>query len=161
MSRRRLPAPVWRAAYKAAWFVRKGVWYAPWPHLNGALAAVWVGDQVLVVRNSYNSYFTLPGGRLNRGETYRAAAARELHEETGVAVDPGSLKPVHAENLYRPFGKARVEIFEICLIEKPEIRLDPVEIAEFRWQTAEELKQRALFGPVVRYLLKNSSHGQP
>jgi 8-oxo-dGTP pyrophosphatase MutT (NUDIX family) len=36
--------------------------------------------------------FIMPGGKWEEGETYRETAARELFEETGVQVDPTSLK---------------------------------------------------------------------
>lgn len=157
MTRRGLPAPLWRAAYKAAWALRKGVWYAPWPHLNGALSAVWVGDQVLLVRNSYNSYFTLPGGRLNRGESYVAAAARELDEETGITIAQDRLTLARRENMHRPFGRAVVEIFETVLDELPAVVLDPVEIAEYRWETVPGSENLPLFSPVRRYLRERTA----
>lgn len=152
MTGQRIPVRLWRSAYKAAWLVRKGLWYAPWPHLNGALVAVWAGDRVLLVRNSYNDYFTLPGGRLNGGETYRDAAARELLEETGIAVKPAALTPALSEDRLRPLGSARVDIFQIRMQMAPTVRPDPVEIADYRWCTSEEAGQLSLFRPVRRYL---------
>jgi 8-oxo-dGTP diphosphatase len=37
----------------------------------------------------------IPGGRLEAGESVAAGAARELAEETGVAVDPAGLELLH------------------------------------------------------------------
>jgi 8-oxo-dGTP diphosphatase len=142
----------WRAAYKAAWIVRSAVWFSPWPHLNGALTAVWVDRRILIVRNSYNNYCTLPGGRLNRGESYARAAARELKEETGISVEASQLETVRQERIRRPFGSSRVEIFKIDLPKVPSVVLDPVEIAEYRWCTLGETAGLTLFGPVRRYL---------
>lgn len=45
------------------------------------------GDQVLLVRRAnppLQGQWSLPGGRLEQGETAQAAALRELREETGV-----------------------------------------------------------------------------
>lgn len=47
------------------------------------------GKQVLMVKNkgSHGSYYTLPGGRVEKGETLKEAAIRETKEETGLDVE--------------------------------------------------------------------------
>ncbi|MGW0655888.1 NUDIX domain-containing protein [Streptomyces umbrinus] len=42
----------------------------------------------------YEGHWALPGGHVDEGETSRAAAARELLEETGVQVAPADLKQI-------------------------------------------------------------------
>lgn len=47
------------------------------------------GDDVLVIRRGWEPHkdeLALPGGHVDRGETSRVAAARELREETGIRV---------------------------------------------------------------------------
>ena len=39
------------------------------------------------------TWWELPGGGIEEGETYREAAVRELHEETGIAVGPEQVGP--------------------------------------------------------------------
>ncbi len=48
-------------------------------------------NQVLLVRRHGSSRWDLPGGGVKRGETLRAAAAREAFEETGSRVEPDYL----------------------------------------------------------------------
>lgn len=159
MSGGRYRVRLWRSAYQVAWSLRGAFWLMPWPHMNGAMTAVWVGDRVLMVRNSYNDYFTFPGGRLDRGEGFAEAAARELSEETAVSLEPDALKLAVGLDRARPFGQARLEIFECRLPARPEVVPDAVEIAEHHWWPASEALSRTLYGPVRAYLEATGDRG--
>jgi 8-oxo-dGTP pyrophosphatase MutT (NUDIX family) len=50
-------------------------------HGNILLAKTWLGRQ----------FWSLPGGGISKGESPKDAAARELHEEVAMDVDPGKL----------------------------------------------------------------------
>lgn len=53
------------------------------------------GARVLLLRRAgtgfFDGLFSLPGGHVEEGESVRAAAARELREETGLHVEPADL----------------------------------------------------------------------
>lgn len=56
----------------------------------GVSAAVFRGRRVLLVERAKPpllGFWSLPGGRVEPGETVRAAAVRELREETGIEAD--------------------------------------------------------------------------
>jgi hypothetical protein len=51
-----------------------------------------VGSQVIVCTNSDGISHPWPGGKREPGESFSQTAIREVHEETGWHVDPGSLR---------------------------------------------------------------------
>lgn len=60
-----------------------------------------VGGEFVLCENAEGCHL-VPGGRRQSGESYRDTAVREVHEETGWLVRPGSLRTVgwlHLENL--------------------------------------------------------------
>ncbi|MDF1734261.1 MAG: NUDIX hydrolase [Minwuia sp.] len=106
----------------------------------------------MVVRNSYNRWHTLPGGRVDRGETFRAGAARELREETGIALPETDFTCVHAETHRWQQRTERIEIHATDLETRPAVHLDAVEIAEARWLTVDAALALRLYPPLRHYL---------
>ncbi|MCP5373088.1 MAG: NUDIX domain-containing protein [Hyphomicrobiales bacterium] len=118
----------WRLALRAAypllvWFEDRTGRRQP-----AAVVAVWHGGRLLVVRHSYRTGDELPGGALRRGETPRAAAARELREETGIAADPADLVPFATMGV-QP-GVVLKTIYEYRPRHRPTLRIDNREIVE-------------------------------
>lgn len=79
-------------ALRCAFQLLRLYWFVFRPRSQGAFVAVWARGRLLCIRNSYRRELGLPGGRVRRGEEEREAAARELREEVGVVVDPGTLQ---------------------------------------------------------------------
>ena len=63
----------------------------------GVGAVVLDGDRVLLIKRGHaplKGQWSLPGGRVEVGETLEQAIAREVHEETGLAIDVGPMVEV-------------------------------------------------------------------
>jgi 8-oxo-dGTP pyrophosphatase MutT (NUDIX family) len=118
-----------------------------------ASAWVWVRDRrVLVVRPSRSDAFYLPGGKPEPGETYADAAAREVGEEIGVAVDAADLSlltEIVAPAHNRPAG---TEVRLICFAGgTPDGEPKAAnEIAELAWFASSQAGRCA---PAIRLLI--------
>ncbi len=70
----------------------------------GASACVWKDGKVLLIQRAKPpaGLWALPGGQVEFGETARAAASRELQEETGVTADLTEFAGLHEIILKQP-----------------------------------------------------------
>lgn len=83
-------------------------------------------DQHILLVRKPRSRWTLPGGKIECGETHAGAAARELQEETGLAVDD-VLYMMQLEA-----GNTRHHVFEASVLNLDEAR--PLnEIFDCQW----------------------------
>ncbi|MBM4385237.1 MAG: NUDIX hydrolase [Deltaproteobacteria bacterium] len=121
------------------------------PHVRGVGVFVRHADHLLLVRSTYQSWWGLPGGRIDRGETPRVAAARELREETALAVDPGALTDLGDLHLEHNHIRDHVTFFELRCELEPIVRCDGAEIAELRWVREGEIASLKLWPPLAAW----------
>lgn len=143
--------------YKLAYRLMRTAWRLTNPLTHGALVLIWSRGEVLLVRNSYVSYYSAPGGFVKSGEDAREAARRELLEEVGLDVPPEALSL--ALELTHPWEYKRdhVKIFELTLDERPVVNVDHREVVEALWVSPEEALQRNVFPPLKRVILEKQA----
>jgi len=147
-----------RTGYRALriwWWIRR-------PALTGSYVAVWHGDRLLLIRNSYKSGETLPCGGLKRGETHRGAARRELKEEVGIEVEEHQLLFACEIEVEGPLATDRAHFFELEVDAEPAVEIDGREVVWAGFCPLEKLAQRPLIRSVRAYLERRSaSTGSP
>ncbi|MAN62371.1 MAG: DNA mismatch repair protein MutT [Parvibaculum sp.] len=115
--------------YPFAHFCLRIYWRFSRPLTAGArVVVIDEKDRVLLVRHTYMSGWYLPGGGVDRGETMRRAAERELWEEVGVT-PKGDL---HFFGLYANFAEFKSDHVSLFVLRSFDIEVQPNrEIAEF------------------------------
>jgi 8-oxo-dGTP diphosphatase len=110
-----------------------------WVGVHGVIAR---GEQLLVLKRAPSmSYrpgsWDLPGGHLAVGESFEECLAREIGEETGLAISSPRLLGIH--NSAGPY----LQMIFACDIgdDARDIRLRPHEHIESRWISLTELAQ--------------------
>lgn len=116
-------------------------------------------DAVLLHRMVPESWWAVPGGRVEPGEIAEEAMARELLEELGLALTPGRLLAV-IETRFSHNGVRFEEVglyFEVearGVPETPFSRQDGDALLEFEWFRIDDLEDRDIRPRCVLELLK-------
>ncbi len=153
-SRASLLDRAWRLALLVGFSLARIWWRMRKPQHQGALVAMHVGGQVLLLRSSYRRAWNFPGGGVHAGEQPMAAARREMVEEIGVdvaALGDSALRPGPIECGVWDGRQERVHMFELSLDQLPRLRLDGREIVAARLVSPGEARGLRLTGPVAAY----------
>jgi ADP-ribose pyrophosphatase YjhB (NUDIX family) len=146
-----------RLAYRIAYRLMCAYWRLTHAHTHGALVAIWHQGKILLVRNSYVDYYSLPGGYLKANETARDAALRELTEELSIRILPNELRMGHEET-HRWVGKTdHVTLFDVEVAVRPPFRVDRREVVEADFFTPEAALALNLFPPLRRHIEQHQS----
>jgi len=127
-------------------------WLFHRPQLVGSCVAVWHRKRLLLIRNSYKSGETLPGGGIHRGESPREAARRELAEEVGLEVPPEQLEFAVEIDYVGRKADDHVHFFELHLASEPTLSIDRREVIWAGFCPSTQLAERPLIGCIRAYI---------
>jgi 8-oxo-dGTP diphosphatase len=145
-------------AYVCAYRAMRTYWKVRHPTTHGTLVTLWNQGEVLLVRNSYVPYYSLPGGYIHKDETARQAVVRELSEEIGVIADPDQLELVLEKTHDWEGKKDHVQIFSLELPSRPNIAVDNREVIEAKWYSPARALELQLFPPLREVIEKRAGH---
>lgn len=143
---------LYQTAYKGAYKMMRVYWAVRRPDTHGALVAIWHGGRILLVKNSYLEYFSLPGGYVRLEETGKGAAVRELLEEVGIGITEDKLEPALDITHDWEGKRDHVEIFRLDLPYEPKIKVDNREVVSAQLYTPEEALKLKLFPPIAQHI---------
>lgn len=111
------------------------------------------GDNKILLTKCWlgSGEWILPGGGLHKGEAALAGAARELQEETGLALDGVELQFIAEQPVSDHGLRYTAVVYRIKLKTTPALRRQKFEISEAEWMPLKDLKN---LSPATATLLK-------
>jgi ADP-ribose pyrophosphatase YjhB (NUDIX family) len=106
--------------------------------------------RLVLLRQPPGHGWSLPAGLLKRGEPAIVAAARELHEESGVLVRPEDLRPAQPSAVVHARGRWIDVVFEARVPADVEFVVDGGEVFEAAWHPLDDLPKLTV--PTARLL---------
>ncbi len=95
------------------------------------------GTKILLVKNHNGKCWTFPKGHIEKNESEKQTALREIKEETGlnVIIEPN----FRQTSIYRPFGKIKKQVvFFLARATDATVSVQPSEIDYYLWVSIED-----------------------
>lgn len=127
------------------------------PDVSGVYIAVWADSKILVIKNSYKPYYTLPCGGLQKHETPAQGAIRELFEEVKISTSTDDLHVAGHFLSKIEYMNDSITLFELNLEDTPWFQVDNREVVKADFITPDSALKMKLF-PVVRDYLTSKKH---
>jgi len=154
LAMKKIPDIIVRIFLKAAYLASIIFCFIFRPATKSAIIAVWLKNEVLIVKNSYYHKYVIPGGYINRGEHPLEAAVREVKEEIGIFAAPHQLKKICVLKETFHYKRETINCFELILNAPPQIRLDYREVVWAEFMTLRKALNLKLSSPVRMFLVK-------
>jgi 8-oxo-dGTP diphosphatase len=113
------------------------------------------GGRALLIQRRDDHHWEPPGGVLELGESIHDGLRREIHEETGLDVEPDALTGV-----YKNMTRGIVALVFRCTATGGKLTVNE-EVTAFRWATPAEVSDLTAEAYAVRILDALRDHGAP
>ena len=135
--------------YKLAYRALLALWFFTRPTVCGVYIAIWYKEKLLIIKNSYKQSFTIPCGRIKRGEELIEAAVRELHEEVSIKIEKSQLSFVGEYSADHHYATDIGNFFEVEMVELPKFQADHREVVWARFMPLNQVSKLNL-NPTVK-----------
>ncbi|GLZ76713.1 hypothetical protein Afil01_15200 [Actinorhabdospora filicis] len=120
---------------------------------------------VMLVKPTYKSFWDIPGGYVERGESPQDACVREVHEELGLKISPGPLLVVDWAPTAKEGGKL-LFVFDggrLSIEERNAIQIETRELVRYEFVPPERFAEYTIDRLVLRLTaaLEATSSGVP
>ena len=123
------------------------------PKVEGSYCLIFVDDYLLIIKNSYKTYWTVPCGGINKGEEPIDAAIREVEEEVGLNLEAQRVSFIKVILNTTEYKKDRIHLFNYRMNSFPEVKIDDKEVVDYKWVKVSDTKDLPLFHPIKQFLL--------
>lgn len=144
--------PAIRVAYRCAHALLRSYWFFRRPRTSGALAAIWLDGEVLLVKSSYRRQYSLPGGYVRPGEDPRRAASREVREELNLHVKPEAFDLAYHGTKRFEHRSDTLDIYECEVEDAPPIQVDDREVVWAGFVSPEQARRMDIVPHLRDYL---------
>lgn len=111
------------------------------------------GVRVLLVKNNNGRYWSFPKGHIEKGETEKQTAIREIKEETGLDVQ--IIDGFREISDYCPFGKIRKRVvFFLAQAFSDNVKIQESEIDSYIWVDLQQSRKKCSYENDLRVLDK-------
>ena len=121
----------------------------------GAGCMAWQAKSILLVQPNYGpakGHWMFPGGFVQEGELPHEAAAREVLEETGQFLEPGTLQPVAVRYRSRPLDVYWV--FQTSVQTSGPIQVQTSELIDAKFWNVDDALRSDAVRPMTKYFLE-------
>jgi N-acetylglucosaminyldiphosphoundecaprenol N-acetyl-beta-D-mannosaminyltransferase len=139
--------------YRLGYQAQLALHYVTRPRIDGAYAAIWRDGAVLLIRNSYKPFYTLPCGKIDQTETPLQAARRELREEVALQLPETAFRQAFSTINHSEYKQDHVHVFEARPEGPLTIQPDGLEVIWAGFRRPGDALDLPLFPPVRDYLL--------